>query len=161
MNWIIAAAIVSTLCIIIRGFMYTSRDFSIDFRWWLLVFCAMIPNVLVYIGLHNLLVCTENTGVDHSSILSVLSLLSAGVIAGNFAFSYQDASDDEIILPNAISLVFVNLFYLLFGAVTYYFAESTDVLSVSGFTWILPTIMTLILTANTLNNYWDYREVSE
>lgn len=161
MCWILIAAAISSILIVIRGCIYETRDFNIDWKWWLLIVGSLGANLFACIGFHDLMKSTENTGIDHSSVLSVLSLLAAGVIAGNFAFSYQEAAADERILPNAISLIFVNLFYLLFGSVSYYFAKSTDTIAIEGLVWVLPAIMTLILIANTLNNYWDYREVDE
>jgi len=60
---------------------------------------------------------------DYSSVLTILSLLAAGIIAEFFVFSHGQAAHDEKFFPNAIAICFMGLFYLLFGAVSFYIGK--------------------------------------
>ena len=149
--------------ILIRGIIFKNRNFKINYIWWLLIICSLIANIIAFFGFQNLLdtLYVKEESNNYTTILTIFSLLSSGIIAGNFAFSYQDSADDEGLLTNAISIVFISLFYLLFSLVNYYTGKSIEVNKIDGLRYILPTIMTLILIANTLYNYWDYREIDE
>jgi hypothetical protein len=57
---------------------------------------------------------------EHASILTTMSLLSAGAIADNFTFTHQDAHEDEKWLVTVLSFVFALLFHVLFGAVSFH-----------------------------------------
>ena len=154
---------INVLLIITRGMIFKSRDFKIDAKWQVLILASLLANIIAFFGFQDLLntMFVEEESENYATILTVLSLLSSGIIAGNFAFSYQDSANDEGFLTNAISIVFISLFYLLFASVNYYSGKSIDIKKIDGLIYILPTIMTLILIANTLYNYWDYRETEE
>lgn len=100
-------------------------------------------------------------GADFSSVLSILSLLAAGVIAGKFAFSYHEVASDERFLATALSILIVLLFYVLFGAVSFYAGASETVSAAPKIELVIPAIMAIILFSNTLHDYWDYLERDE
>lgn len=110
---VLLAAAVSSALIIVRGLVYKTREITIDRKWWMLIGGSLAANVLAFFGFMELMKDAVYTGINYSSVLSVLALLSAGVIAGNFSFTYQEAAADERLLPNAIAIIFVNLFHLL------------------------------------------------
>ena len=95
---------------------------------------------------------------NDTSILTILALLSVGIIAGFFEFSYRMTHTERLhrFLSNAVAICFNVLFYLLFGAVSYYIGRSTDVENFKTATFIIPTIMGIILLGNTFFDYWDY-----
>jgi hypothetical protein len=101
------------------------------------------------------------TGADFDSVLSILSLLAAGVIAGKFAFSYHEVASGERPLATALSVLIVLLFYVLFGAVSYYSGASETVSAAPKIELVIPAIMAIILFSNTLHDYWDYLERDE
>jgi len=154
---------INIILILTRGFIFPNRDFKINKVWWILIVISLIADIVAFKGFQDLLstLFVKDNSSSYTTILTVLSLLSSGIIAGNFTFSYQDSAEDESLLTNTISIIFISLFYLLFSAVTYYTGKSVEVYKIDYLIYILPAIMTLILIANTLYNYWDYRETSE
>lgn len=99
--------------------------------------------------------------MNYSSVLTILSLLAAGVIAGKFAFSHHEVASDERPLATALSILIVLLFYVLFGAVAYYSGISDGVSTAPLVEFLIPSIMGIVLISNTLHDYWDYLERDE
>lgn len=98
---------------------------------------------------------------QYSPVLTILSLLAAGVIAGKFSFSHHETSSDEKWLTSSLYLLIVLLFYVIFGAVSYYAGLTKSVSAAPGIQVIIPLIMAIILIANTIEDYWDYLERDE
>ena len=161
MSLLIIAGIVSVTSIILRAMLHKTRNFDYGLKDWLILGLSIIGNIIALFGFFNLSTGPANPCVDYSSVLTILSLLSAGVIAGNFTFSYQEAAADERLLPNLISACFTILFLFLFGSVSFYMGKSAQVSRAEGIAMLGPTIMFLILITNTIFDFWDYREVDE
>jgi hypothetical protein len=53
------------------------------------------------------------------------------------------------------------LFYLLFGAVSFYIGKSEQIHKVEYASTIVPVIMALILAVNSLFDFWDYNREKE
>ena len=96
--------------------------------------------------------------VDYSQILTVLSLLATGIITGFFTFTFQDAAHDERWLATAISICFALLFYTVFGALSLYVGRSAHIRAAEYAASLLPLLMCLLLLANALYDFWDYRD---
>jgi hypothetical protein len=161
MSLLIIAGIVSVTSIILRAMLHETRNFDYSLKDWLILGLSIIGNVIALFGFFKLSTGPANPSVEYSSVLTILSLLSAGVIAGNFTFSYQEAAADERLLPNLISSCFTILFLFLFGSVSFYMGKSAQVSRAEEITILGPLIMFLIMITNTIFDFWDYREVDE
>ena len=122
-----------------------------------LICLSLIGSVCGLVGfldLSSLPVDTQST--DYSQILTVLSLLATAVISGFFAWSFTDSVVEEIWLVTAVSACFYVLFYLLFGAISFYIGKSPSIHNAQYATTISAVIMWLILVVNVLLDFWDY-----
>lgn len=157
--------IVAVVAIILRAFFFRkSRHFEFGWHYYLCISMSMFGTVLAALG--YFLLITEspvgtapptNTTSDYSPILSVLSILAAGITAGFFAFSYNDMGNEEIILPTLLSICFVILFYVVFGALSLYMGRSRQVHFAEYVSVFGPLIMWMLLAANVAYDYLDYR----
>lgn len=112
-------------------------------------------------GFYFLIQVQPTPGADYSTVLSILSLLTAGVVAGKFAFSHQDVATDERVLATARSTLFLLLFYTFFGAVAFYSGISEKISEAPMIHIFIPVIMATLLITNTIHDYWDYLERDE
>ncbi len=126
-------------------------------RYSSLLILSLIGNSIAFFGFRSLVSAPGSSGADYSTVLSILSLLATGVITGNFVFSYRKQAEDEAFLVNLISIWFMALFYLLFGAISFYMGQDHKVHGAPGIAMIAPLIMSMILVANALFDFWDYR----
>jgi hypothetical protein len=154
---VIIAAIIYMITLIMRA-LFCEREITLSSPKFLapLIVC-MLANLIAYFGFLSMASGPPNINVDYGSILSVLSLLSAGVIAGNFAFTHQEAAEDEAVIVTILAIFFILLFYLLFAGVCFYAGKSVDIQNATGAAILIPTIVFVILLVNTLFEYWDYR----
>ena len=96
--------------------------------------------------------------MDYSQILTVLSLLAAAIITGFFTFTFTEAAPDKHLMPSAISSCFVVLFYLVFAAISFYMGKSGHIHNAPYATCVVPMIMWVLLVANVVYDFWDYRD---
>ena len=89
---------------------------KIEWHFWLYLVLSACASTAAAVGFYFLLQPENPSKVDYSTILNVLSLLSAGAVAGFFAFSYQDAAEGEDLLPNLVSISFSLVLFFLFGS---------------------------------------------
>lgn len=125
------------------------------------LFICIVADCLAAWGFSVLIARPPMLGADFGSVLSILSLLAAGVIAGKFAFSYHEVASDERPIATALSILIVLLFYVIFGSVSYYSGASETVSAAPRIELVIPIIMAIILFSNTLHDYWDYLERDE
>lgn len=120
--------------------------------------CCILANILAFSGFMLLTLDAPNPESRYDLILSVLSLLSAGVIAANFAHSHQEAAEGETWLSTALSALFALLFYVLFGAVCLYSGMSSEIHVAPFANVIIPIVAFMIMIANSIYDSWDWRE---
>ncbi len=158
---VIVAAVIYIVALAIRALCLKRETALTSAHFWGPLVVCVIANVIAYWGFWTLASGPVDESVNYGSILSVLSLLSAGVIAGNFAFTHQEAASDEAVIVTIIACCFVSLFYLLFAGVCFYSGKSIDIQSAPGAAELIPTIVFVILLVNTFYEFWDYREESQ
>lgn len=95
---------------------------------------------------------------DYIPVISVVALLTAGVIAGRFCITLQDIADGERIIANTISIGFSLLLYVLFVAIAFYSGLDTTMATAPHVGWFIGAIVFLTLVLNTLHDFWDYHE---
>lgn len=122
---------------------------------------CLFSNIMASIGFYFLLEQETVDGANYSAILIIMSLLTAGVISGKFAFSHHDVATDERVLATGMSVILSVLFYLLFGSVSYYAGISDGIGDAPYLSIVIPLVMGLVLTWNTLHDFWDYRAIEE
>jgi hypothetical protein len=96
-------------------------------------------------------------GVDYGSTHLILAILAAGVTAGFFAFSVAGGGRGEADLANIISITYMALYYLLFGALSFYMGKSQEIHDAEGMTILGPFVLFGIMVVSVLFNFWDYR----
>jgi len=152
----LALALLST---ILRATLYKNRKIPLNRKYYLLLCLSLVGGIVGAIGFFQLAQTPIDTSaVDYSQILTVLSLLAAAIVTGFFTFTFTEAADDEILFPSAISGCFVILFYLVFAAICFFMGKSGHIHNAPYAIIIVPTIMWLLLIANTLYDFWDYRD---
>lgn len=143
--------------LLIRAIIYKKDESEWKCYYCFLALC-IVASFIAFLGFNKLASAPTGTGADYSSVLTILSLLAAGIIAGFFVFSHTERAHNEKFFPNAIAICFMGLFYLLFGAVSFYIGKSEDIHIAERITILIPFIMWVILVVNTLFDFWDYRE---
>ncbi len=137
---------------------YGTRNIILDWRYYALLLLSLFGTLVAYLGFRQLAGVPVNEMVDYSQILTVLSLLAAGIITGYFTFTYEQSAADERFLPTALSTCFALLFYLVFGAISFYMGKSKQIHSTEGANTVGPIIMWVLLLANSFHDFWDYRK---
>jgi hypothetical protein len=137
---------------------YRTRNINLDRKYYALLLISVIGTFVAYLGFRQLAAVAVNEAVDYSQILTVLSLLAAGIITGYFTFTYEQSAPDERFLPTALSTCFAVLFYLVFGAISFYMGKSKQIHSTEGANTVGPIIMWVLLLANSFHDFWDYRK---
>jgi len=158
---LVIGLILQLLTVVIRAIAYKNQQFTFNWRYYLLAGCSFIGCVFGGVGFYILAQATAQPGVDYGIILTVLALLSAGIISGFFTFSYQEADKNDEYFPNFICFGFILLFYLLFGAVSFYIGKSEQIHKAEYASTIVPVIMALILAVNSLFDFWDYNIIEK
>jgi len=158
MQIVIAAAVIYIVTLVIRAFCLKRETTLGSAHFWGPLVVCVIANIIAYWGFWTLASGPADESVNYGSILSVLSLLSAGVIAGNFAFTHQEAASDETVIVTIIASCLISLFYMLFASVCFYSGKSIDIQSAPGAAVLIPTIVFVILLVNTFYEFWDFRE---
>lgn len=153
--------VLTSLGILLREGLYKTREIPMTRKYGGLLGLCIGGSVAALLGFFQLASTSANSNTDYSQMLTILSILAAGITTGYFTFSYGDVGEDEHILATAIALVFVALFYLTFAAISFYMGKSEIIHSTEGANLIGPLIMWLILMGNVLYDFWDYREVDE
>jgi len=164
--WLVAlGCLLAVGSLIGRAVIFNGRAMPLSRKFYALLACSLAGSLLAFRGFYELanscpvptLPTPANTA-DYSQILTVLSLLAAGIVTGFFTFTFQDAANDERWIATAISVCFAVLFYAVFGALSIYIGLSPHVRASEHATIILPPIMWLLLAANVLYDFWDYRD---
>lgn len=156
---VIVGLILALISTILRATLYKNRKIPIDAKSYTILCLSLLGGIIGAIGFFQLAQTPIDTsGVDYSQILTVLSLLAAAIVTGFFTFTFTEAADDELLLPSAISGCFVVLFYLVFAAISFYMGKSSHIHNAQYATSIVPSIMWVLLVANSLYDFWDYRD---
>lgn len=137
---------------------YGTRKIKLDYWYYSLLLVSVVGTLVAYLGFRELASVVVNEAVDYSQILTVLSLLAAGIITGYFTFTYEQSAADERFLPTALSTLFALLFYLTFGSISFYMGKSKQIHSTEGANTVGPIIMWVLLLANSFHDFWDYRK---
>lgn len=157
MSLIFGAAILYTATLVVRGLFLDSKVALCSPKFWFPLLICLIANGIAFCGFWILANTPAVEPGNYESILSVLALLSAGVISGNFSFTHQESAEDENFLVSLIACFFVLLFYLIFTGVCFYSGKSTEIYSAPYATQLIPTIVFLVLMTNTFYEFWDHR----
>ena len=129
------------------------------YNWTIFIFLsAIVPGFVAFYCFRYLLFSFDGSQDNYETILSVLSLMATGAIAGMFVFTYQDAAKDESILASIIAFLYLSIIYILFGSISFYLGKSVDIKKLNELAFILPIVMALFLIIIILYNNWDYRE---
>jgi hypothetical protein len=151
--------LLALLSMVLRATLYPGREISLDRKYYALLCISLTGSVFGLLGFFHLSQePIDSSGIDYSQILTVLSLLAAAIITGYFTFTYTEAASDERLLPSAISACFVLLFYLVFGALSFYMGKSAHIHNAPYSAYIGSAIMWVLLVANALCDFWDYRD---
>jgi len=154
---VVAAAAGAAILIAILRWATVPRECkTLPWHYWTFVILSVGVTVAATVGFRFLLTASSPSGTDYSGVLNVLGLLSAGVIAGFFAFSFQDAASSEGILPNVISMCFALLFFVLFGSVCYFLGQWGKFNADTHVNTLVPVVMGLVLVGNVLYDFHDY-----
>lgn len=157
MSFVAAGFALSLIAVLFR-LAYGTRNIKLDRKYYALLLISLIGTFLAFSGFRQLAGVPINETVDYSQILTVLSLLAAGIITGYFTFTYEQSAPDERFLPTALSTCFALLFYLVFGAISFYMGKSKQIHSTEGANTVGPLIMWVLLLANSFHDFWDYRK---
>jgi NADH:ubiquinone oxidoreductase subunit 2 (subunit N) len=157
MSFVAVGFALSLIAVLLR-LAYGTRNIKLDRKYYTLLLISLIGTFLAFSGFRQLAGVAINETVDYSQILTVLSLLAAGIITGYFTFTYEQSAPDERFLPTALSTCFALLFYLVFGAISFYMGKSKDIHSTEGANTVGPLIMWVLLLANSFHDFWDYRK---
>jgi len=138
---------------------YRTRYIDLDFKYYFLLLVSVLGTFLAFLGFRELASGAINeTNLDYSQILTVLSLLAAGIITGYFTFTYEQSAEDERPLTTALSSGFAFLFYFTFASISFYMGKSKQIHGAEGANIVGPIIMWVLLLANSLHDFWDYRK---
>ncbi len=152
---------IAVYCTYERSRLYPERIFGINKTYWRIIGIAILGDIIALIGFIFLSYGQSNPCVEYSNVLTILSLLSAGAIASNFAFSYQTAKTDESSFTFLLAVGYKILFLLLFGSLSFYIGKSVQVSKAEWIQIIVPVIMFIIVFTNTIFDFWDYRDVGK
>lgn len=129
---------------------------SLGRPYWICMWLSLANVVFASCVNYRLLTNTQPSHQDYSAILTALSLLTAGVISGYFATSYQDADESESWLLTALSIIFISLFVTLFGSIAYIVGLSGIIVEHPQLGLVLSIATGLILAAIVMHSFWDY-----
>jgi hypothetical protein len=157
MEFAIIGLFISLYSIFLRSILLP-RGFQLShgiFRLFILL--SLIANVSAFVGFHLLAsgTATTNGNKEYSLVIAILTILSAGAIAGFWGVEYKDAKPDETHFLNVVSALFVIIFYALFFSVCFYIGKiqkPDDTVS-----WVIPGLMAFLLEINAVVDIWDYR----
>ena len=155
-GWVLAL-----LSVIFRSICLRERNFPLGCKFATCFCLWTLGNALAFFGLSSLASGPATPKVEYSSVLGVLSLLSAGAFAGFCAVEYERARENESGLLNFLSVLFMTLFYLLFSAICYYIGKSENMHQVEAVSYVIPIIMAILLEVNTVIDIWDYRKPAD
>ncbi len=154
--------ILALLSSILRAVKYKVRETPMNLQYYWLLSLSLIGSIVGAFGFSQLAQTSiDPSSVDYSQILTVLSLLAAAIITGFFTFTFTEAASDERLIPTAISCCFVVLFYLVFAAISFYMGKSSNIHNAPYARFFVIAIMWVLLVANHLYDFWDYRYVDE
>lgn len=156
LTYVIAGCFINVCMIILRAIFIERCSNSVPLSFWLFLSISSSAILMSTYGFYLFISLPKNCSNDYTLILTILSLLSAGIISGFFTFSYNRSSKEERFLPNALAICFTTLFYLLFGAVSYYMGKSQLIESVEYVNILGAVIMGFILMGNLFFDFWDY-----
>jgi len=157
MKFVAAGFALSFIAVLLR-LLYGTRSIELDAKYYSLLVLSIFGTILAFIGFLQLSRVPVNPGVEYAQILSILSLLAAGIITGYFTFTYEQAASDELLFPTAYSTCFALLFYFVFALISFYMGKSRHVHSTEAANIVVPIIMWVILLANAFRDFWDYRK---
>ena len=157
MYFVVFGFLLSLVAVLLR-LVYGTRRIPLDGKYYGLLLISVIGTFLAYLGFRELASVAVNESVDYSQILTVLSLLAAGIITGYFTFTYEQSAADERFLLSLLSTCFALLFYLTFGSISFYMGKSKQIHSTEGANTVGPLIMWALLLANSFHDFWDYRK---
>jgi len=144
--------------LVVRARMYDNKEPELNWKYYytFLTLC-IVATFIAFLGFNILASGPAGPEADYSSVLTILSMLAAGTVAGFFVFSHGEKGHRERFFPNAIAICFMGLFYLLFAGVAFYIGKSASVHAAERASVLVPFIMWVILVVNTLFDFWDYR----
>jgi hypothetical protein len=151
-----AGFFLSLIAFILRG-LKARIDWGLDCKYYSLLGLSVLGSVLAFIGFLKFSHGIPDK-VDYTQTLTVMALLTSGIIAGYFNFTFDQAADDEKFFPSALSICFILLFHLVFAAISFYIGKSERIHEVEGANVIAPLIMLILLVAIAVREFWDYRK---
>ena len=156
---VIIGCLITIGIIIARAIVFKSRVIKFDLKYRLLFWGSLIGPIAAAIGSYMLIKTpiSSNKEADYSLILTVVSLLATGVITGFFTFRYQNVDSDERVSPTALSCFFAALFYTVFGLISFYLGKSKVTHNLEGVEIWIPAILWMLLSANVIYEFLDYR----
>jgi hypothetical protein len=144
------------------AFFSETREIELKWKYGLCIGLSLLGTVPAAIGFYLVIGETPiHPKQDYSQILGILSLLAAGTITGFFTFSYQNVRKDEVALPTFLSVSFATMFYLIFSGICLYMGKSESIHNVEAAAQYVPAIMWLLLLANVMYDFLDYRTNEE
>lgn len=159
--YFVAVGFSLSLIAVLLRLLYRTRRIRLDYKYYSLLCLSIVGSLLAFIGFLQLSRTPINESVEYAQILSILSLLAAGIITGYFTFTYEQAASDELLFPTAYSTCFALLFYFVFSVICFYMGKSRHVHNTEGANIFVPVIMGVILLANAFRDFWDYRKGPE
>ncbi|HKO99668.1 MAG TPA: hypothetical protein VJU86_22005 [Pyrinomonadaceae bacterium] len=157
MEFVAGGFALSLIAVLLR-LRYGTRRIALNYKYYSLLCLSILGSILAFIGFLQLSRTPINQNVEYAQILSILSLLAAGIITGYFTFTYEQAASDELLFPTAYSTCFALLFYFVFSLISFYMGKSKHVHSTEAANIVVPIIMWVILLANAFRDFWDYRK---
>lgn len=161
MEYVFCGGFISIISVIFRAVIFNDRKKTTGCKYWGFMGIPIEGSVIGFIGFLRLAhLPVDSSQIDYSQILTVLSLLATAVITGFFSWSFTESAKDENFIVTAISVCFIGLFYLLFSAISFYMGQSENIHNAPYAAILVPIIMWLLLTVNTLLDFWDYRDTT-
>ncbi len=139
------------------AFFLESRDIPFTWKYYLCIGLSFLGTIPATVGFYLLTQIPVNSIQDYSQILTVLSILATGIITAFFTFSYANLKGDEVALPTLLSVCFVILFYFVFFAISFYIGKSKLIHNNENVEVFVPWIMWILLVANMMYDFMDYR----
>jgi len=154
MYYVINGFLLALTAISLRAALFPGRKVTDCRLYFGLKVLAIFSTVIAGLGFSCMAHAPADvSGADYSQVLSLLGVLAAAALIGFFTYK---SSGTGAIGQTVASASFMGLFYLLFGAISFYLGMSTSMHQASGMGSLLPFIMWVFLVVNVLLDFADY-----